>query len=110
MVGGETQFGCFPTLINKILSDGGLAAGYSATSPVSFTGEHYGAGKMTVPLWNELLANSGKDRTLNYQDNKKLIKCTETGCGKPDCDWCNFVKSNHLAVELHPPEEEEAEL
>jgi len=31
----------------------------------------------------------------------------KTGCGKPDCDWCNFVKSNHLAVELHPPEEEE---
>lgn len=76
MVGGETQFGCFPTLINKILSDGGLAAGYSATSPVSFTGEHYGAFKMTVPLWDKLLANSGKDRTLNYQDNKKLIKCT----------------------------------
>ena len=34
----------------------------------------------------------------------------KTGCGKPDCDWCNFVKSNHLAVELHPPEEEETEL
>ena len=34
----------------------------------------------------------------------------KTGCGKPDCDWCNFVKSNHLAVELHPPEEEETML
>lgn len=32
----------------------------------------------------------------------------KTGCGKPDCDWCNFVKSNHLAVTLHPAEEEEA--
>ena len=31
----------------------------------------------------------------------------KTGCGKPDCEWCNFVKSNHLAVELHAPEEEE---
>jgi DNA helicase-2/ATP-dependent DNA helicase PcrA len=31
----------------------------------------------------------------------------KTGCGKPDCEWCNFVKSNNLAVELHPPEEEE---
>jgi DNA helicase-2/ATP-dependent DNA helicase PcrA len=33
-----------------------------------------------------------------------------TGCGKPDCHWCNFVKSNDLAVALHEsevPEEEE---
>ena len=31
----------------------------------------------------------------------------KTGCGKPDCEWCNFVKSNQLAVMLHPQEEEE---
>jgi len=31
----------------------------------------------------------------------------KTGCGKPDCEWCNFVKSNNLAVMLHPQEEEE---
>ncbi|MBX3252925.1 MAG: ATP-dependent helicase [Chitinophagaceae bacterium] len=30
----------------------------------------------------------------------------KTGCGKPDCDWCNFVKASHLAVTLHPAEEE----
>lgn len=24
-----------------------------------------------------------------------------TGCGKEDCHWCNFVKSNQLAIELH---------
>ncbi len=24
-----------------------------------------------------------------------------TGCGKPDCHWCNFVKTNDLAVALH---------
>ena len=29
-----------------------------------------------------------------------------TGCGKEDCHWCNFVKSNKLAVALHEPEEE----
>ena len=28
------------------------------------------------------------------------------GCGKSDCDWCNFVKSNNLAVTLHPTDEE----
>jgi DNA helicase II / ATP-dependent DNA helicase PcrA len=29
-----------------------------------------------------------------------------TGCGKEDCHWCNFVKDNKLAVELHNIEEE----
>jgi DNA helicase II / ATP-dependent DNA helicase PcrA len=24
-----------------------------------------------------------------------------TGCGKEDCRWCNFVKENELAIELH---------
>jgi len=32
-----------------------------------------------------------------------------TGCGKPDCHWCNFVKSNDLAVALHEISEEEEE-
>ena len=30
-----------------------------------------------------------------------------TGCGKPDCHWCNFVKTNNLAVALHEIAEEE---
>ena len=32
-----------------------------------------------------------------------------TGCGKPDCHWCNFVKTNNMAIALHeiePIEEE----
>ena len=29
-----------------------------------------------------------------------------TGCGKEDCHWCNFVKNNQLAVELHEQEDE----
>jgi DNA helicase-2/ATP-dependent DNA helicase PcrA len=33
-----------------------------------------------------------------------------TGCGKPDCHWCEFVKTNNMAVALHElveePEEE----
>jgi DNA helicase-2/ATP-dependent DNA helicase PcrA len=31
-----------------------------------------------------------------------------TGCGNPDCHWCNFVKTNNLAVELHEMREEDA--
>ncbi|HLZ87235.1 MAG TPA: ATP-dependent DNA helicase [Puia sp.] len=32
-----------------------------------------------------------------------------TGCGKPDCHWCNFVKTNNLAIALHEIGEEEEE-
>lgn len=30
-----------------------------------------------------------------------------TGCGKEDCHWCNFVKTNKLAIALHELKEEE---
>lgn len=33
-----------------------------------------------------------------------------TGCGKPDCHWCNFVKTNNLAVALHEIGEQEEEV
>jgi len=29
-----------------------------------------------------------------------------TGCGKEDCHWCNFVKTNNLSIALHEIEEE----
>jgi DNA helicase-2/ATP-dependent DNA helicase PcrA len=32
-----------------------------------------------------------------------------TGCGKEDCHWCNFVKTNQLAIALHEVTEEEEE-
>lgn len=32
-----------------------------------------------------------------------------TGCGKPDCHWCNFVKTNELAIAMHDTSEEETE-
>lgn len=31
------------------------------------------------------------------------------GCGKPDCDWCNFAKDNKIAATLHEVEEETIE-
>jgi len=30
-----------------------------------------------------------------------------TGCGKPDCHWCDFVKTNNLAIALHEIREED---
>ena len=47
--------------------------------------------------------------TQQITDTWQKIQAKEfkTGCGKADCEWCNFVKSNNLAVTLHPQEEEE---
>lgn len=33
-----------------------------------------------------------------------------TGCGKPDCHWCEFVKTNNMAVALHEITNEEEEV
>ncbi len=33
-----------------------------------------------------------------------------TGCGKEDCHWCKFVKSNDMAVALHDIEETQEEV
>ncbi len=34
-----------------------------------------------------------------------------TGCGKPECHWCEFVKTNNMAIALHEiPEEAEQEI
>jgi DNA helicase-2/ATP-dependent DNA helicase PcrA len=32
-----------------------------------------------------------------------------TGCGKEDCHWCSFVKTNKLAISLHETPEEDTE-
>ena len=70
------------------------------------------------------------DKKKNYQKKKVVISHADittvteqisdtwqkiqnrefyTGCGKEDCHWCNFVKTNNLAVALHSLEEEPAE-
>lgn len=33
-----------------------------------------------------------------------------TGCGKEDCHWCNFVKTNNMAIALHELESADDEL
>jgi len=49
--------------------------------------------------------------TEQIQTTWKKIQAREfyTGCGKEDCHWCNFVKTNNLAVALHEVQEEEEE-
>ena len=49
--------------------------------------------------------------TVTHQITETWKKIQErdfyTGCGKPDCHWCNFVKTNNMAVALHELQEEE---
>ena len=49
--------------------------------------------------------------TEQITDTWKKIQAHDfyTGCGKEDCHWCNFVKTNNLAVALHEIEEEPEE-
>lgn len=39
--------------------------------------------------------------------NKIQAREFYTGCGKEECRWCQFVKTNEIAVALHDPDEEE---
>ncbi len=70
------------------------------------------------------------DKKKNYRKEKLVIKPEDittvtqqitgtwakiqnrefyTGCGKEDCHWCNFVKTNKLAVALHELESADEE-
>jgi DNA helicase II / ATP-dependent DNA helicase PcrA len=45
------------------------------------------------------------------QDTWQRIQARDfyTGCGKEDCHWCEFVKTNNMAIALHEIEQEEEE-
>jgi len=47
--------------------------------------------------------------TQQIKDSWQKIQNKEfkIGCGKPECEWCNFVKTNNITVALHELIEEE---
>jgi DNA helicase-2/ATP-dependent DNA helicase PcrA len=54
----------------------------------------------------EKIVISPEDITTVTQQIKRVWEKIQqrdfyTGCGKPDCHWCNFVKSNEVAIALH---------
>ncbi|MBC7947137.1 MAG: ATP-dependent helicase [Chitinophagaceae bacterium] len=59
----------------------------------------------------KLIINPADITTVNQQilSTWQKIQAHDfyTGCGKEDCHWCNFVKTNRLAVALHELEGEE---
>jgi DNA helicase-2/ATP-dependent DNA helicase PcrA len=60
----------------------------------------------------KLVINPADTTTVTQQivDTWQKIQAHDfyTGCGKEDCHWCQFVKTNNLAVALHELDEEEA--
>jgi DNA helicase-2/ATP-dependent DNA helicase PcrA len=91
----------------KILLDNDRTNDWQVTSTefdfIEPVGEEYKTEKIEVsPADITTVTQQIADTWQKIQDRE-----FKTGCGKPDCEWCNFVKSNQLAVMLHPQEEEE---
>jgi DNA helicase-2/ATP-dependent DNA helicase PcrA len=55
--------------------------------------------KITVPITDADITTVSQQIQLVW--SKIQAKDFYTGCGKEDCHWCNFVKTNELAVALH---------
>ncbi|MBC7826138.1 MAG: ATP-dependent helicase [Chitinophagaceae bacterium] len=60
--------------------------------------------KVKIPVSQQDISFVSEQITSTWQ--KIQNRDFYTGCGKPDCHWCNFVKTNKLAVALHETEEE----
>jgi len=63
--------------------------------------------KVKIPVSQDDISFVTEQITFTWQkiQNREFY----IGCGKPDCHWCNFVKTNKLAIALHEIEEEELE-
>jgi DNA helicase-2/ATP-dependent DNA helicase PcrA len=91
----------------KILLDNDRTNDWQVTSAefdfIEPVGDEYKTEKIEVSAADIITVTQQITDTWQKIQSKEF----KTGCGKPDCEWCNFVKSNQLAVMLHPQEEEE---
>lgn len=55
--------------------------------------------KIVVPITDADITTVSQQIRMVWE--KIQAKDFYTGCGKEDCHWCNFVKTNELAVALH---------
>jgi len=55
--------------------------------------------KIVVPITDADITTVSQQVQMVWE--KIQAKDFYTGCGKEDCHWCNFVKTNELAVALH---------
>ena len=65
--------------------------------------EEYKVSKVTITP-EDITTVTHQIKTVWQQIQNREFK---TGCGKPGCEWCDFVKTNQLAVALHELIEEE---
>ncbi|MEI9958738.1 MAG: PD-(D/E)XK nuclease family protein [Ferruginibacter sp.] len=92
----------------KILIDNDSANDWKVTSTefdfIEPVGDEYKVEKVMITETDVATVTHQITETWRKIQDKEF----KTGCGKPDCDWCKFVKTNKLAVALHEPEEETA--
>jgi DNA helicase-2/ATP-dependent DNA helicase PcrA len=55
----------------------------------------------------EVIAKATNQTEIRLQKIKN--KEFYTGCGKNECHWCNFVKTNKISIALHELNEEQDE-
>ncbi len=91
----------------KILIDNDTSNDWEATSTefefVEPIGDEYKTEKVFITPEDITTVTQQILATWQKIQNKEF----KTGCGKLDCDWCNFVKTNNMAVALHEAVEEE---
>ena len=64
--------------------------------------------KIKIPVSQEDIQFVSEQITSTWQkiQNREFY----IGCGKPECHWCNFVKTNKLAVALHETDDDSLDL
>jgi DNA helicase-2/ATP-dependent DNA helicase PcrA len=94
----------------KILLDNDNNNGWITTSTefefVEPVGDEYKTEKVLITPEDITTVTQQITDTWQRIQNREF----RTGCGKPDCEWCNFAKSNGLAVALHAEEEDDTTL
>lgn len=78
---------------------------FDFVEPLEKTGEYKKYKLIIEPDYIQTV-NKQISETWNKIQNREFY----TGCGKPDCSYCGFVKENKLFAKLHSPEPEEEEL
>lgn len=85
---------------NKINDWKNISTAFDFVEPVN---EEYKVEKTIITL-GDITTVSQQIKTVWEKIQNKEFKI---GCGRPDCDWCKFVKTNNIAVALHELSEEE---
>jgi DNA helicase-2/ATP-dependent DNA helicase PcrA len=91
----------------KILIDNDISNDWQALSTefefVEPVGDEYKTEKVYVIPEDITTVTQQIISTWQKIQNKEF----KVGCGKPDCEWCKFVKTNKLSVELHELHEDD---